>query len=240
MRTYWLGAAVWVLLAAPAGAQEGGNVADALSGKDHPHTRKLKELGPDWRRVGIPNPEAKGGMGDLMKSILPLAMASAGPGKGKGGPEKPDDAMATMLGMQFLSALFGGGASSEKAETVYYTRGDTVRLGTESFLVAYRLEKKAAPTLPIPGLGGGAGGGDAGKITEDSEITLSFLNLRSVNALTGIRSFDLKREVEEANAGGPGGGLLELFGGLGGALGGPDAAPPGAAPKPTPKKSTPP
>jgi hypothetical protein len=78
-----------------------------------------------------------------------------------------------------------------------YTNGQTVTLGTETYLVAYR------PTFKGPGLMGmmmNAGAGqmpEPPKLTGETMLSLSLLNLRSTGSLDDIRTFDLKAEVAE-------------------------------------------
>lgn len=214
-----------LLLAAPVAADD--NLGEILGGSRFPHALKLKELGAGWKRVTIGSGEARNPMGDLMKNILPMAMMGAGKGPGGGGGEKkPDDAMGAILGMQVLSALFGGGGGGSEGGITYYTRGQTATLGAETFLVAYQIDRQTPPGPPMPAGDGAAKEPDFGalfggaKLTEESPLTLTLLNLRNVGTLSHIRPFDLQRELTEAP--GPGGGLGGLFQGMMGAgTGGP-------------------
>ena len=83
------------------------------------------------------------------------------------------------------SALYGlpGGG--------YYTKGQTVSVGGETYLVAYALESKqgALPMLL------GRSGVKPETISGDTMVRLALLNVRTMGSMTGIRSFDLKTEV---------------------------------------------
>jgi|GEM_PF-5415672 len=74
--------------------------------------------------------------------------------------------------MQTFSSLFGTSASN-----LYYTKGQTVSVGNETYLVAYRIESKPE------------------KLTAETSLTLSLLNLRTIGSLNNIRLFNLQQEV---------------------------------------------
>src|SRR5579884_34938 len=75
---------------------------------------------------------------------------------------------------------------------VYYTRGDTVTIGSETYIIAYSpkarkldfsvLMHSSAPPAPE-------------KLTPDTTLTLSLLNQRSIGSLTDIRPFDMNEEI---------------------------------------------
>src|SRR5438045_8441037 len=56
-------------LAGPARAQTETSIADLLAGTAVPHTVKLKDLTPEWRRLTVTG-EAMLGMGGMMQSML--------------------------------------------------------------------------------------------------------------------------------------------------------------------------
>ncbi|MFN3650715.1 MAG: BON domain-containing protein [Armatimonadota bacterium] len=208
-------------LAAPAAAQS-VSPDQQVFGAELPYTLKLKELGPQWRRMRIKDAAPKSDGMDMMKQLMQLGMAAnAGKAGGEGGA---DDGAAAMLGMSLLGSLFGGG---EKEDPVSYTRGQTLVLGGETFLVTYRYE---APTLDLaamaaqaeadededeededaePDFGALFGGG--GKMTEESELKLALVNVRTIGAMTDLRPFDLQKEIEESGKA-AGGGLAGLLG----------------------------
>jgi hypothetical protein len=180
-----------------------------LSGKQWPQTLKLKELDGDWRHVTISAAEgAKGGLGDMMSQLMPLMMMGD---KNKG----KDDPAAAMLGLSFISALFGGGGG-EGPEPVYYTKGQAVTVGGQTFLIAYRYQKPAVNFMQVaadaekngkqPDPGQLA---EEGKMTPESSLSLCLLNVQRIGALHNIRPFDMNQEIAESAQ--AGGGLMEMM-----------------------------
>lgn len=97
--------------------------------------------------------------------------------------------------LQMFSALYGGGGSGND----YFTMGDTIIIGGETYAIAYRLKTKpfniammaqVATNPPKPE-----------KLTEDTILTLSLLNLRTTGSFSDIRPFDLKMLIAESDAG---------------------------------------
>jgi hypothetical protein len=201
------GVALCLTLAAPALGQ-GMDFQQLLSGKEFPNTLKFKDLNGDWRHLSIGTTEAaKGGLGDLFGQ---LAQAGALSGKSKG----KDDAASAALGLSLLGGLFGGGGDSEKP--VYYTKGQTVTVGSETFLLAYRYQKPALNLAQLA-VESDKSGKDPdfsklaaeGKLTPDSSLMLSLINIKSITTLNDIRPFDMDQEIAESAKGG--GGLLDLI-----------------------------
>ncbi|MBV9851884.1 MAG: hypothetical protein JO250_19630 [Armatimonadetes bacterium] len=103
--------------------------------------------------------------------------------------------------MAMYATLFSGGAGD-----VYYTKGDTVTVGVDQFLVAYHV-----PTPKIDFQALERSGGQPPKpvkLTPDTTLSLSLLNLHTVNSLSDIRPFDLQREIAESGAPSPLAGLM--------------------------------
>lgn len=202
MKRLALGAAL-VVLTVPAVGQA-TSLQDVVSGKDAPLTLHLKDLGSDWKRVAIATQGSTGGMGDLMSQIMPLAMM------GGSGPKSKDD----MMGMAFMSSMFGGGNTGQP---IYYTKGQTSAIGGETFLIAYKLEKPQVDFMQLIMESEKNGGKEpdmaklmtGSKVTADSALSLSLVNVKSISTMSGIRAFDLAQELAES-AKGPGG-LLEMM-----------------------------
>ena len=107
-----------------------------------------------------------------------------------------------------FSTFFGGGGGTG----VYYTKGQTVNLGGETFIIAYRPQVKplldfAALMRGAGGAGGPGGGGPLGglggppsipepePLTGETAVSLSLLNLKTLGSLNDVRQFDLKTEL---------------------------------------------
>jgi len=101
-------------------------------------------------------------------------------------------------GMESLMAMRAGGAPS--TGPAYFTRGLTVTLGTETFLVAYRQESKPfdfrqaimhndEEEMPHPD-----------PLTADTILQLSLLNLRNIGNILDVSPFDLEHEVAAGKA----------------------------------------
>ena len=154
------------LLAGPALAQRQSDLPDLVSGKIAPLTLKLKELGPDWRRLAITS------------SLDPVGM------------------------VQQVGAMFGGGG-------VHYTKGQTVTLNDETFIVAYRVPPKRVDPAALMRPGSGPEVLLPDKLTPDTALTLSLVNVRSIGSISDVRPFDLQKELSEDPAANP---LLSVFG----------------------------
>jgi len=195
---------VMAALAIPALGQA-SSLQDVVAGKDAPLSLHLKDLGPDWKRMTVSIQGAGAGMGDLMSQIMPMAMMGGSGGKGK------DE----MMGMAVLSGMFGGGGGS--GQPVYYTKGQTAAIGGETFLVAYKYEKPQVDFMQLVMESEKNGGKEpdfaklmaGGKLTPDSPLSLSLVNVRSISSMGGIRTFDMNAEIAES-AKGPGG-LMEML-----------------------------
>ena len=93
---------------------------------------------------------------------------------------------------QAYLALYIGGTTN-----TYYTKGDTVTVAGETFLIAYHRQikidlqalMKSGTDLPkVPTL------------TPDTPLSLFLMNLRSLSTLTDIQPFSLDQEISAANA----------------------------------------
>lgn len=89
--------------------------------------------------------------------------------------------------MQMLSSMFGGSSSH------YYTKGQTLALAGETFIVAYA--PKGKPIDPSAMMRGKPPVPEA--LTPNSQLTISLINLRTCGNLTDIRPFDIKEETAE-------------------------------------------
>jgi phosphate-selective porin len=63
----------------------------------------------------------------------------------------------------------------------YYTKGQTINISGETYIIAYSLQSKPE------------------KIGDDTPLALSLLNLKTIGSLTNIRPFDLRSEVAALN-----------------------------------------
>jgi hypothetical protein len=87
--------------------------------------------------------------------------------------------MATNGAVEFgnLQSVLNTSAGGSFAAS-YYTRGQTITVGSETYIVAYSL-------LTV-----------VDKITPDTPLSLSLLNLRTVGSLSNIRNFDVAKETK--------------------------------------------
>ncbi len=88
---------------------------------------------------------------------------------------------------------------------VYYTKGKTVSVGGETYLVAYRAQNNAAspPLAPVQGSAPGFGADinplpqlPQRRLPRDATLTLSLLNLRTSGSLNDIRPVDPAQDIE--------------------------------------------
>jgi thiol-disulfide isomerase/thioredoxin len=80
------------------------------------------------------------------------------------------------------SAMTGGDGNK------VFTRGDTVTVGTEIFLVTYKPDAPDVSSM----FGGGGTTPKVKPLTETTVVRLSLLNLHALGAMDGIRVFDLR------------------------------------------------
>ena len=86
-----------------------------------------------------------------------------------------------------IAMAMGGGSPNH-----IYTKGETVTIGTDTFLIAYKPEATVDMTSLM------AGGGKPPKtkpLTEASVLKLSLLNLHALTSMDSIQVFNLKEEV---------------------------------------------
>lgn len=76
-------------------------------------------------------------------------------------------------GMQSFNPLFVTTGSN-----IYYTKGQTITVGSETYMIAYRLDSAARQL----------------KLTPETTLTLSLLNLRTIGSLNNIRQFNFEQE----------------------------------------------
>lgn len=79
-------------------------------------------------------------------------------------------------------------------DDVFYTRSQTVTVGTETFIVAYRPPVRKVDFTVLM-RGPGAAQPPLDPLTPDTQLGLSYLNLRMVASLNAIEPFNLQREV---------------------------------------------
>jgi len=97
-------------------------------------------------------------------------------------------------GLDTLYMVFLGGGGTG----AYYTQGETTTLGGETYLICYRVQGKpmdyeklmqSGPSPPKPE-----------KLTPETKLSLSLLNLRSVVGFDDIRPFNLEQEIAASAA----------------------------------------
>ena len=150
----------------------GAALKELLSGSAHPLTLKIKDMKPeDWRRFTL-----TGQTDDGISSYLPLIVGMMG----------------------------GGGAPPTETAAVYYTQAQTVTLGAETYLVAYRPLLKQPDFAALMAMNGAAQPPVeqmlSEKMTLESSVSLSLLNVKKIGGMADIRPFDAAQEVAERAA----------------------------------------
>lgn len=96
--------------------------------------------------------------------------------------------------LQTYSSLFGGSTNN-----IYYTQGQMVKIGSETYIIAYRLPSKGEAvsfsSIFQSVLGGTAQPAPDNKLTLETPLTLSLLNLRTIGSLNNVRSFNLDETI---------------------------------------------
>jgi hypothetical protein len=157
-----------LVLTLPAAAQEKG-LARLLSGKTHPLSLKLKDLDGEWRRVMI----QKGGgvSGNIDVNVNGSTQGSTSQNN--------------------ITGLSGGAQA-------FVTKGQTVSVNDQNYLVAYRLPSPAldwralllamaTKTLPKVEV-----------LTPETPVRLALLNLQDITSLEEASVFDMKWEIAQS------------------------------------------
>ena len=97
-----------------------------------------------------------------------------------------------------LSVLFGlySGILGEGINS-YFTKGEEVIIGSETFLVSYHAKMKTLSQAQLNGGGPNPEVLESFRMKEDSPITLTLVNLRMSGTISNIRSFDLKEMLAQ-------------------------------------------
>ena len=107
--------------------------------------------------------------------------------------------------------MFGAGGGD-----ALYTRGATLKIGGELFLVGYRLPSQGLDFSALMAMGPGAlGGGPPGAkpkmperkpVTPESELSVTLINLRAIGTISDIHPFDMAEAMKP-----PAPGLLDMM-----------------------------
>jgi len=90
-----------------------------------------------------------------------------------------------------LGSILGGSG-------LYYTQGEQVTLGSETYLVSYRARGPQINLGMLAPLGSGTMP-VVPKATPDTSLLLTLLNVRTMGSIQDIRPFDLQTEIDDAN-----------------------------------------
>lgn len=167
-----------VAIANGVGSSAGTTLKEMLSGSAHPLTMKLRDMKPEeWRRFSLADQTDGGGAGNFL--------------------------------MLFYSVFAGANGANALSNTdaVYYTQAQTVAIGAEIYLVAYRPLLKQPDMTALMMQGQNIGNGQPRpeqiipeKLTLDSNVSLSLLNVKKISGMADIRAFDAAQEVAERQA----------------------------------------
>jgi hypothetical protein len=92
------------------------------------------------------------------------------------------------------------GLASTVMDDVYYTRGETINIGGETFLAAYQIENPNKYTSP---LSANYNANLSQKLTPDTRLTLNLINLRNHVGLYDITPLNMQDEIRRINGGAP-------------------------------------
>ena len=156
-------------------ASAGTTLKELLAGSAHPLTIKLRDMKPEqWRRFTLAGETDGGGFSPLL----------------------------LIFGM-----MGGGAAAPPSAEAVYYTQAQTVAIGGETYLIAYRPLLKQPDIMALMLQSQRNGNAQPApeqiipeKLTLDSSVSLSLLNVKKIGGMADIRPFDAAKEIAEHQA----------------------------------------
>ncbi|KGF71873.1 hypothetical protein DO97_14650 [Neosynechococcus sphagnicola sy1] len=92
---------------------------------------------------------------------------------------------------EILSAVLPGTAAG-----VYYTHGQTVIVGSETYLVVYRIPLEKPDLTALLRTGANAPPCSTTPITAETTVVLSLLNLRTVSSFNEVQPFNLIQELK--------------------------------------------
>lgn len=121
------------------------------------------------------------------------------------------EAMLGMGGMvqsmlQGVGSMFGGAGGASDA---LYTRGATIKMGDQEFLIGYRLPAQGVDFGALMAIGTAGKGTPSAPpnlprrppISPDTELSLVLVNLRAIAAISDIRPFDMAEALRPAPPG---------------------------------------
>ena len=91
----------------------------------------------------------------------------------------------------YLTFMMGGSSPN-----TYYTQGNTVTLGTETYIVAYRPKPAKIDFSALMRPGGENNLPKPAKLTPNTPLVLSLLNLRTLGSLSDIQPFSMEDELK--------------------------------------------
>jgi hypothetical protein len=147
-------------------ASQAGDIAQWLSGKPHPLTLRLKDLGQGWRLVSIRG--SAGASGNIEVNI--------------NGSTQGSTSQSNLLG------LWGAGQ-------VYVTKGRTVSANGQTYLVAYPLTGKAVDLASLLQAALTKMPPAVEILTPESALRLSLLDVRAIAGFEDVRAFDMTEEI---------------------------------------------
>lgn len=189
-------ASVFLFCLAAAAFGQAADFQQLISGTAVPHSLKLKDLDPTWRSITVATTDQAGSSySDMMSKLMQIGMMRGG----GGGAE-------SMAGMAMLGGMFGG--SGGGASTLSFTKGQTVSVAGETFLVTYKLAKTGPDMMDLIMESASSGKepdmeamlkGSA--VTGEALVGLTLVNVKSITSLGSLRPFDLPQALAEANKG---------------------------------------
>lgn len=103
--------------------------------------------------------------------------------------------------LQTYNSFFGG---QNRNRSAYYTRGETVTIGSETYVIAYRLPPSGTPLNfanmlgNIFGMAGCDESATPNPLAPSTSLTLSLLNLRTIGSVNDIRPFNLQQTLADS------------------------------------------
>ncbi len=113
------------------------------------------------------------------------------------GPGADESGAGGIMGMYAaMFSMMGGPAGSP--QQAHFTQGKLISVGPETYLVTYRLLSKPMDFAALMAAGQGADLPPVEKVTAESPVHLTLMNVRHIATIREIRAFDLDRELADA------------------------------------------
>ena len=100
------------------------------------------------------------------------------------------------------TAIYRAMMLGQTSGNAFYTKGQTIALGTETYLVGYTVQSKSVDMAKMQTMMRSGQPAEPEKPTAQTALALALMNMRAINSLTDIKLFNLDAELTGTDAAG--------------------------------------